>query len=92
MPKKKSNKVDFPKLPVDEQVEKVQKALKEGGVYDMLSMDGGGFEILDIEGYIITIQYYGACGSCPMATSGTLVFVQNTLQERVDDKIQVRVV
>ena len=49
-------------------------------------------EIMDIEGTDILIRYYGACGGCPISESGTLVFIQNTLQERIDSRIQVKIV
>ena len=84
-------KKDFLKLSVDEQVKLVNEALKDE-VLPALEMDGGGLEIMDIDGTNVLIQYYGACGGCPMATTGTLLFIQNTLQQKVDERIEVHVV
>lgn len=82
---------DFLKLKVDEQVNLINEALSEQ-VLMALEMDGGGMEIMDIEGTDILIRYYGACGGCPISESGTLVFIQNTLQEKIDSRIQVKIV
>ena len=91
MTKKKEEKKDFLKLGIDDQVLLVNEALSEQ-VYMALEMDGGGMEIMDIEGTDVLIRYFGACGGCPISESGTLVFIQNTLQEKVDPRIQVKIV
>ena len=83
--------VDFLKLELDDQVRLIDEVLSDQ-VYMALEMDGGGMEIMDIEGTDILIRYYGACGGCPISESGTLVFIQNTLQERIDSRIQVKIV
>ena len=88
MPKKK--KIAFGKLDIKKQVQLVNKAL-EKNVYTALAMHDGGLEIMDIDGFNVYIRYYGACGTCPMAETSTLLFVQNTLQEEVDKKIQVKI-
>lgn len=83
--------VDFLDLSVDEQVTLINEVLSEQ-VYMALEMDGGGMEIMDIEGTDVLIRYYGACGGCPISESGTLVFIQQTLQDRIDPRIQVKIV
>lgn len=83
--------VDFLALSVDEQVTLINDVLSEQ-VYMALEMDGGGMEIMDIEGTDVLIRYYGACGGCPISESGTLVFIQQTLQDRIDPRIQVKIV
>ncbi|MBN2306727.1 NifU family protein [Candidatus Peregrinibacteria bacterium] len=88
---KKRDKRDFLDLKIDDQVLLINEALSEQ-VYPALEMDGGGMEIMDIEGTNVLIRYYGACGNCPIAESGTLVFIQNTLREKVDPRIEVRIV
>lgn len=84
-------KKDFLKLGVDDQVLLINEALSEQ-VYTVLEMDGGGMEIMDIEGTDVLIRYYGACANCPIGESGTLLYIQNTLQEKVDPRIQVKIV
>ncbi len=88
---KTEEKIDFLKLEVDEQVRLIDDALSEQ-VYMALEMDGGGMEIMDIEGTDILIRYHGACGGCPISESGTLVFIEQTLKEKVDERIQVKIV
>lgn len=82
---------DFLKLDIDSQVLLINEALSEQ-VFMALEMDGGGMEIMDIEGTDVLIRYYGACGNCPISESGTLIFIQNTLQQKVDPRIQVKIV
>src|SRR3989338_5322059 len=79
---------DFAKLDIDEQVQLVNAAL-EPEVYPALQMDGGGLEIMDIQGYEIHIQYSGACGNCSIGTTATLPFIEQTLQTQVDPRIKV---
>lgn len=83
--------VDFLALDIHQQVSRVNEALSEQ-VYMALEMDGGGMEIMDIEGTDILIRYHGACGGCPISESGTLVFIQQTLQDKIDPRIQVKIV
>jgi Fe-S cluster biogenesis protein NfuA len=84
-------KKDFQKMDIDEKVTVVNEALSEQ-VYDALAMDGGGMEIMDIDGFDVLIRYYGACGNCPISESGTLVFIQQTLRDRIDERIVVKIV
>lgn len=86
-----NKQVDFLKLEVDDQVKLIDEALSEQ-VYMALEMDGGGMEIMDIEGTDILIRYHGACGGCPIGESGTLVFIEQTLQMKIDSRIKVKIV
>jgi NFU1 iron-sulfur cluster scaffold homolog, mitochondrial len=54
-----------------------------------LAGDGGGIEVLGLDGHVLTIHYQGACGSCPSASAGTMAAVQNLLQRMVDPRIKV---
>ncbi|MBU0577870.1 NifU family protein [Patescibacteria group bacterium] len=81
----------FEELKIDKQVKLVNDAL-EDEVYTALAMHDGGLEIMDIKGLEVHISYQGACAGCPMASTGTLMFVENTLQEKVDKRIQVKIV
>jgi len=54
-----------------------------------LAGDGGGLEIIGIEGYTVKIRYQGACGSCPSAISGTLMAIENLLRREVNPMIEV---
>jgi Fe-S cluster biogenesis protein NfuA len=54
-----------------------------------LAGDGGGLQVLGVEGKTVLIRYEGACGSCPSSTAGTLMAIQNLLQSEVDDELVV---
>ena len=82
---------DFLEMAVDDQVCLIDEALS-GEVYAALERHGGGVEIMDIEGANVLIRYHGACGHCPISESGTLYLIQTTLQEKVDPRIQVKIV
>lgn len=84
-------KKDFATLEIDDQVTLVDEALSEQ-VYPALEMDGGGMELMDIQGTDVFIRYHGVCGNCPISESGTLVFIEQTLQLKVDPRIKVKIV
>ncbi|MEI7812210.1 MAG: NifU family protein [Ignavibacteria bacterium] len=54
-----------------------------------LAGDGGGLEVLGIDGYTLRIRYMGACGSCPSSISGTLNAIENILKREVHPSIEV---
>ncbi len=54
-----------------------------------LAMDGGGLEILGLDGKRLTISYQGACGSCPSSSYGTLMAIESMLKAEVDPELEV---
>lgn len=54
-----------------------------------LAGDGGGLQVLGIDGYTLRIRYQGACGSCPSAISGTLNAIENLLRREINPAIEV---
>ena len=54
-----------------------------------LAGDGGGLQVLGLDGKSLVIRYQGACGSCPSSTSGTMMAIQNLLQTEIDDELVV---
>ncbi len=57
-----------------------------------LAMDGGGVDIVDLsDTMVLTVRYQGACGSCPSSTTGTLMAIENILQEQYDPRIKVEI-
>ncbi len=54
-----------------------------------LQMDGGDLQIVNLEGNILSIQYQGACGSCPSATMGTKAAIEDLLREQYKPDIVV---
>jgi len=69
-------------------LEKINAVLDEK-VRPALAGDGGGLTILGLDGLTLKIHYQGACGSCPSATTGTMMAIQNVLKKEVDEGIQV---
>ncbi|MBK8100488.1 MAG: NifU family protein [Planctomycetes bacterium] len=64
-------------------------ALLDDRVRPALAGDGGGLQVLGLEGKTLFIRYQGACGSCPSSTTGTLMAIQNLLQSEVDEELVV---
>lgn len=54
-----------------------------------LAGDGGGLEVLGIDGYSVKIKYQGACGSCPSSISGTLAAIENLLKRDIHPALEV---
>jgi Fe-S cluster biogenesis protein NfuA len=54
-----------------------------------LAGDGGGLQVLGIDGYTVRIRYQGACGSCPSSISGTLTAIEGLLKRDINPSINV---
>jgi Fe-S cluster biogenesis protein NfuA len=54
-----------------------------------LAGDGGGLEIIGLDGKRLLIRYQGACGSCPSAIGGTLMAIEYMLKEDVDPELEL---
>ncbi len=68
----------------------IDKVLKED-VRPYIQLDDGDIEIVSLEDEKLTIRYQGACVSCPSSIGGTLSAMNNILQKRVFEGIQVDV-
>ncbi|MEE2986767.1 MAG: NifU family protein [Nitrospinota bacterium] len=79
---------EFPHLP-DEEKKAIIDSLMDEIIRPALANDGGGLEILKVEGNEVRIKYQGACGSCPSSTGGTLAAIQRALQGYLDPNIEV---
>jgi len=62
-------------------------------IRQMLVMDGGDMEILDIKEngthIDVYIRYLGACSGCASASTGTLYAIESVLKEKLDENIRV---
>jgi len=71
----------------------VMKEIIDDNIRQMLVMDGGNMEILDIkengEHTDIYIRYLGACSGCAASSLGTLYAIGNTLREKFGENIRV---
>ena len=83
---------DFAKMTVVQKLKATEKVIDEH-IRQMLVLDGGDMEILDIkengENFDIYIRYLGACNGCASADTGTLFAIENILKEKLDNNIRV---
>jgi NifU-like protein len=84
--------IDFAKMSIVQKLKAVEKVIDEN-IRQMLIMDGGDMEVLDIkengENFDIYIRYLGACNGCASADTGTLFAIENILKEKCDQNIRV---
>lgn len=84
--------VPFKEMTIVQKIKAVDKIIDDN-IRQMLIMDGGDMEILDIkdngENIDIYIRYLGACNGCASASTGTLFAIENTLKEKLDPNIRV---
>ena len=82
----------FAKMTVVQKLKAVEKVIDDN-IRQMLIMDGGDMEVLDIkengENIDIYIRYLGACNGCASADTGTLFAIENILKEKLDQNIRV---
>lgn len=69
----------IPDNPVDAERLAQINALLDQQVRPALMRDGGGLEVVDLDGNLLTVHYQGACGSCPTSLYGTLAAIENLL-------------
>ncbi|HRH41187.1 MAG TPA: NifU family protein [Pyrinomonadaceae bacterium] len=67
-------------------------AILDDRIRPYLASDGGWLEIVDLEENVLKIRYEGACGSCPSSLTGTLMAIENMIQNEVDPNLEVVVV
>ena len=78
----------YPQLSDDEKVIIVEAVL-DSSIRPALANDGGGLEVIEVDGHIVRIRYQGACGGCPSSTGGTLRVIENHLRSQLDPEIKV---
>lgn len=67
---------------------RIEHALEQE-VRPRLAADGGDIELVDIKGTIVYCRLRGSCASCVGATMTMKIMVEQTLKERVDERIRV---
>jgi len=84
--------VDFANMTMVQRIKAVDKVV-DSHIRQMLVMDGGDMEILDIKengaNYDIYIRYLGSCSGCASSSTGTLFAIENILKEKLDTNIRV---
>ncbi|MBQ4337138.1 MAG: Fe-S cluster assembly protein NifU [Lentisphaeria bacterium] len=71
--------VDFMALPLVQRVMKIQEIIDKE-IKPLLEQDGGGIELVDLQGSRVTVRLRGRCAGCP--ASGA------TLKHTVEDKLR----
>ena len=67
----------------------IVEAIMDESIRPALANDGGGLEVIEVDGPIVRIRYQGACGGCPSSTGGTLRVIENHLKSQLDPEIKV---
>jgi NifU-like protein len=84
--------VAFAQMTLVQKLKNVESVLDEN-IRQMLIMDGGNMEVLDIkendENIDIYIRYLGACNGCASSATGTLYAIEAVLKEKLDESIRV---
>ena len=57
-----------------------------------LQMDGGDLQVMAFDGQMVSVNYQGACGSCPSSTMGTLKAIENILRDELNKEVTVEAV
>lgn len=65
-------------------------AILDQTVRPALQMDGGDLTLIHYDNNVLTVQYHGACGSCPSAAMGTLNAIENILKNEFNPDISVQ--
>ena len=82
------NEIFLADLPEEEWSAKIEAVLDEK-IRPALASDGGGMQVLKIDGSKLYIAYQGACHGCASAATGTLKFIQTTLSVALNHDIEV---
>ena len=85
----KFHKEDFPNCNEKEKTLIVEAVLDQA-IRPALANDGGGVDILSIEGNVIKVHYQGACGTCPSSTTGTLSYIETFLKDTLHQDLTVQ--
>lgn len=75
---KTASQLDWDDVGLFEKVRRVEEVLDEQ-VRPMLASDGGGIELVDLRDTDLVVHYSGACGSCSSSVGGTMIFIEDTL-------------
>ena len=84
----KFHKEDFPSCNVEEK-RLIIEAVLDQAIRPALANDGGGVDVLGIDGDVINVHYQGACGTCPSSTTGTLSYIETFLKDTLHPDLTV---
>jgi len=84
----KFHKEDFQNCNLKEKMLIIEAVLDQA-IRPALANDGGGIDVLGIEGNVINVHYQGACGTCPSSTTGTLSYIETFLKDTLHSDLTV---
>ena len=84
----KFHKEDFQNCKLKEKMLIIEAVLDQA-IRPALANDGGGIDVLGIEGNVINVHYQGACGTCPSSTTGTLSYIETFLKDTLHRDLTV---
>ena len=70
------------------EIQKIEEIL-DRTVRPGLQGDGGDVEVIRFEENKLYVNYQGACGTCPSATTGTLMAIEGILRDEFNPQIEV---
>jgi NFU1 iron-sulfur cluster scaffold homolog, mitochondrial len=74
--------------PSSPEVAKIEEIL-DRTIRPALQMDGGDLQVITLDGNILTVNYQGACGSCPSSSAGTLKAIEGILRDEYNPDMVV---
>ena len=89
---KKDIEIAFADMTIIQKLKAVESILNEN-IREMLVMDGGNLEVIDIKesdrNIDLYIRYLGACSGCASSSTGTLYAIESVLKNKLDENIRV---
>lgn len=74
--------------PASAEVAKIEEIL-DRTIRPALQMDGGDLQVVALDGNTLSINYQGACGSCPSSAMGTLKAIEGILRDEFNPDLVV---
>lgn len=85
-----SDQLPWGEVGLFEKVRRIELVLDQH-VRPALASDGGGIDLVDLQGDELIVQYHGACGSCSSSIGGTLTFIQDSLNNNLGTVLRITV-
>jgi NifU-like protein len=84
----KAGKPAAPRLTTLQKIKKIEEVI-EREILPTLKKDGGGIELIDVDGDIVTVSLRGACSRCQSSQATLKEYVEKKLREQVAETLIV---
>jgi len=88
MSAEKTAKPAAPRLTTLQKIKKIEEVI-EREILPTLKKDGGGIELIDVDGDIVTVSLRGACSRCQSSQATLKEYVEKKLREQVAETLIV---